>query len=328
MTTERVPKAILYSWPTSVWSTVPLLCLHEKGYSPDEYIVKQVDITKGENFSPSYLKINMNGTIPTLVVPTIETTGSEVDSRYRSLRDTITICDFLDQARGANTQHTTSDRPAPALAPATIEGKTISDTLIALCHLPTTDPNFCFISCLDHAQLQEKLHSFPGAYLNDRHLALQRYIEEAKASAVEAGGGTEGKLTWEQKIVAFLEEKKAANEMLWEVYNGKAGEEKEKAFFKASKAVWAEGVPDVMGKLESTIKGPYALGDQVSLADFHLISWLARLVAVAGGNADAAGIDALELRMEGKKIGPKMRRFWTKWIERESFKKAYPDGLH
>lgn len=27
-------------------ATVPLLCLHEKGYSPDEYIVKQVDISE------------------------------------------------------------------------------------------------------------------------------------------------------------------------------------------------------------------------------------------------------------------------------------------
>jgi hypothetical protein len=88
-------------------------------------------------------RINMNGTVPTLVVPMLETTGPESDSRYRSLRDTIvsgttltielgrlgvyadvlqTICDFLDSARGSHTQNTTSGRPAPALAPATIEG--------------------------------------------------------------------------------------------------------------------------------------------------------------------------------------------------------------
>lgn len=29
------------------------------------------------------------GTVPTLVVPTLETTGTEVDTRFRSLRDTI-----------------------------------------------------------------------------------------------------------------------------------------------------------------------------------------------------------------------------------------------
>lgn len=64
-----------FSWPTSVWSTVPRLCLLEKGYSDEEYSVKNVDISeflalsnfsylfppltivaKGENFAPSYLK--------------------------------------------------------------------------------------------------------------------------------------------------------------------------------------------------------------------------------------------------------------------------------
>lgn len=35
-------------WHTSVWSTVPRLCLHEKGYGEDEYVVRDVDITKGE----------------------------------------------------------------------------------------------------------------------------------------------------------------------------------------------------------------------------------------------------------------------------------------
>lgn len=61
----EVPKAILYSsvtgpspergashlmdsWPTSVWSTVPRLCLYEKGYGEDEYIIKAVDLAKGE----------------------------------------------------------------------------------------------------------------------------------------------------------------------------------------------------------------------------------------------------------------------------------------
>ena len=57
-----LPRAILYtwvatcqlpaacslkpSWPTSVWSTVPQLCLLEKGYSEDEYVIKHVDISE------------------------------------------------------------------------------------------------------------------------------------------------------------------------------------------------------------------------------------------------------------------------------------------
>jgi hypothetical protein len=41
------------SWPDSVWSTVPRLCLEEKGYSKDEYVLKLVDISKSDLFVPS-----------------------------------------------------------------------------------------------------------------------------------------------------------------------------------------------------------------------------------------------------------------------------------
>jgi hypothetical protein len=59
-----------------------------------------------------------------------------------------------------------------------------------------------------------------------------------------------------------------------------------------------------------------------SLADFHVISWLTRLVSVSSGQPVAGGIDVLEAQLGGKRIGPKMRKFWTEWIQRDSFKKA------
>ena len=37
---------LMVRWHTSVWGTVPLLCLHEKGYSEDEYVTRQVDISE------------------------------------------------------------------------------------------------------------------------------------------------------------------------------------------------------------------------------------------------------------------------------------------
>lgn len=142
-------------------------------------------------------------------------------------------------------------------------GKTISDTIIALVHLPTADPNFLHISARNPAELHEKATSAPGKFLSDRHDALQRYIGEAK-SLTSSPEETDGKvLTYEQKMVAFLQEKQAANALLYEVYQGKAGKDREQAFYKASQTVWAEGVPDVLRKLEVNIKGPYALGDQV-----------------------------------------------------------------
>jgi hypothetical protein len=73
------PKAVLFCWPSSFLSTVPRLCLLEKGYPDDEYETQHVDISEfsgvastslvtslalprtdvpasGHNFSPSYLR--------------------------------------------------------------------------------------------------------------------------------------------------------------------------------------------------------------------------------------------------------------------------------
>ncbi|ORX37725.1 hypothetical protein BD324DRAFT_623016 [Kockovaella imperatae] len=314
---QDVPKAILYTWPASVWSNVPLLCLHEKGYGEDEYIVKHVDLSKGENFSPSYLKINKNGTVPTLVVPTAETTSADVDSRYRSLRDTITICDFLDQARSANTVNTTSSRPAPTLSPATIEGKAIVDEIIALVHLPSVDPNFLAMSARDETELKQKAESASGAMVRDRRASLDKYIKEAKEGASHGG-------SFETSIVKFLEERFAANEMIYKVYTGGSNPEDLKMFYEASAKIWNTGIPDCLDRLEGLIQddGPFTMGDQVSLADLHVISWLSRVVALAANSKPALEIDALEKVLGGRKIGNKVRGFWTAWLSRESFKKT------
>ncbi|WVQ79181.1 hypothetical protein IAT38_001277 [Cryptococcus sp. DSM 104549] len=265
----------------------------------------------------------MNGTIPTLVVPTIETTGDDVDTRYRSLRDTVTICEFLDQARSANTSRTLSDKPAPALGPATIEGKSLSDTVIELVHLPTVDPNFVALAAKDSEELKAKAAHAPGQSLTDRRTALHTYLAEAKKQASESSvsSAKDGGLTYEQKLVQFLEEKVKSNDQIWELYNGKAGSEREKAFFEISAKTWSESLPGTFAKLDSLIKGPYILGDQVSLADLHVVSWITRLVSIAGGKPDASGISSLETA-SGKPIGEKLRKFWELWVERDSFQQV------
>ncbi|WVF68275.1 hypothetical protein IAT40_003040 [Kwoniella sp. CBS 6097] len=311
MATEQAsttPKAILYSWPTSVWSTVPQLCLYEKGYSDDEYVIRYVDIS----------------TIPTLVVPTLETTGGGVDTRYRSLRDTVSICDFLDHARSANAGHMHHpDKPAPTLAPATIEGKALSDTIISLIHLTTVDPNFLALAARDHEELISKSKTAPGQSLTARRESLQRYLGEAKQAVSESAvAPKEGNLTWEQKTVKFLEEKIKSNEQLWELYNGKAGKDREEMFYEVCRKTWTEALPETLNKLEDAIQGPFALGDQISLADLHTISWLTRLVCIAGGEMDKAGVESLHPQMGGFKLGPKLLKFWELWVQRESFKKV------
>ncbi|ODO00843.1 hypothetical protein L198_03170 [Cryptococcus wingfieldii CBS 7118] len=317
-----LPKAILYSWPSSVWSTVPRLCLIEKGYAEDEYVVKYVNIC----------------TIPTLVVPTLETTGDDVDTRYRSLRDTVSICDFLDQARGANTSQTSSERPAPALAPATIEGtlhrdpqkslsdlylaKTLSDQVIELIHLPAVDPNFIAISAVNEAELKEKASDGPGKALSARKDALTKYLAEARQ--VVAGSTVapkEGSTTFDQRIVQFLEEKLRTNEEVWKIYHGESASETLDLFYEVSQKAWKERLPEAFSQLENLIKGPYVLGDHLSLADLHAVSWMTRIVSIAGGLPDANGLDSIE-RKTGANLGEKTKKFWELWIERESFKQV------
>ncbi|TFY62911.1 hypothetical protein EVJ58_g3551 [Rhodofomes roseus] len=84
---EPVPKAALYYFPTSVWCAPPLLALEEKGYGADELDLKLVDISKGENYAPSYLRLNPQATVPTLVVPLQKTLAADMESRYKAIQD-------------------------------------------------------------------------------------------------------------------------------------------------------------------------------------------------------------------------------------------------
>ncbi|KAJ6604356.1 hypothetical protein DFH09DRAFT_1242370 [Mycena vulgaris] len=56
----------LYVFAGSVWSAVPELAIAELGYKEGDVTLKVVNLLKGENFAPSFLKINPQGTIPTL----------------------------------------------------------------------------------------------------------------------------------------------------------------------------------------------------------------------------------------------------------------------
>lgn len=69
----------------------------EKGYSEGDYEVRQVNLIEGENFAPTYLRVNSKGTVPSLVVPLAITTGQEVDTKFRALNDSVEISDFLGE---------------------------------------------------------------------------------------------------------------------------------------------------------------------------------------------------------------------------------------
>lgn len=165
-------KAQLYSFEPSIWASVPRLTLIEKGYHADDVEIKTVDLAKGENFSPAYLRINSKGTLPSLVVPLADTLSGEVDTKYRAIIGTHEVIKFLDQSRSAQILDARGENgkanPAPVLGPATVEASAIADRLIELVHSQKADPNFLLLTARNREELEKQKSGFQGVFVKNR----------------------------------------------------------------------------------------------------------------------------------------------------------------
>lgn len=114
------------------------------------------------------------------------------------------------------------------------------------------------MSARDEAELKIKSKGYAGRVLSKRKANLEQYVAEAQSLAANSIGNS-----FEQKMVAFLLEKQVANNSMYEIYFGEADATRSKAFFEAGNRIWTVSIPEVLKKLEGTLKGPYALGDQI-----------------------------------------------------------------
>ncbi|THH10457.1 hypothetical protein EW146_g8366 [Bondarzewia mesenterica] len=94
-----VPKAVLYYDPHHVWSSAVRLALEEKGYGDDEVDFKMVDLAKGQNFFPSFLRLNPKGPASPVLLFYMNTRDS---STLQSISKTVLPflrgqCDALDR---------------------------------------------------------------------------------------------------------------------------------------------------------------------------------------------------------------------------------------
>lgn len=330
--TSDVPKATLYTFEGSVWASSPRLCLIEKGYSPSDVDLKTVNLILAENFDPSYLRINSKGTVPTLVVPLLETTSAEVDTKFRALTDAKSILEFLDKSRSPLSSAEGSS-PAPILAPATIEGKAASDELIKLVHGENVDPNFLLLGARNEEEFKKGAGGLPGTFVANRNRVLleqQKVLAENNGATTAFDGSTNPKSSAvHENLKKWYADKIASQTLLTKAYI-ENDQESISQLITATNGVW-KNIATLMGVLEGKIQGPFALGDQISLADLHLIPWLARVAAVASGIV--GGGEAMEsldkvLQGFGGKVGDKVKAFWTAFGERPSFKEVYGQGLH
>ncbi|OBZ79484.1 hypothetical protein A0H81_01075 [Grifola frondosa] len=281
-----IPKAALYYYKDSVWASVAILALEEKGYGSDEIDLKHVDLSKGENYAPSYLRLNPN-----------ETLAPEIEHRYKAIQDTKSIVEFLDRSRSTQSRtHTTSTAPSPSLAPATIAFSTASNNIIDILHGLAADPNaLAYMNARNEAELRTlAIAVLPR--LTDRRDALTQLLKDSEEAKINVSAKT--KAFWELKKLSvdrFIEVLEEANKSVAEL-NDDARKRRED-FLQGAKTAWT-GLKDTLMQLHKEIIGPYTLGDQLSVADLHLAAWLARIAHLSGatvtqdGNTVIAKIEA------------------------------------
>ncbi|KIK70956.1 hypothetical protein GYMLUDRAFT_149698 [Collybiopsis luxurians FD-317 M1] len=331
---STVPKAVLYYAHVSIWSSAGY---EEKGYGQDELEYKLVDLVKGENYNLSFLRLNSKATVPTLVVPLQKTLSEDVESRYKAITESKAIIEFLDKSRSSlSTTNTTSDAPAPALAPATLSFTSTCKIIIEdLIHSEDADPNNLLYM---NARDQESLSRLADALLpliKGKIASLETNLSEAQAGTIRAS----------EKVVNFWKSKKDAAQVLLEVYENAAKPEAEldrhantrrSDYFKIAKTAWEVTLPKILIRLNEEIIGPFALD---SLADPHLTAWLATVISLSGGSLNDSGATAIEKLSKhigsssvALKPGPlarvKLPAYWDAVKERPSFKKVFANGQH
>ncbi|EEB95385.1 hypothetical protein MPER_05655 [Moniliophthora perniciosa FA553] len=146
-------KPVLYTFGGSVWAAAPELAVAE--LYPDGAIdTKVVNLVQGENFSPSFIKLNPNATLPTL----------EADGKaYTSTKDVITY--LVENA----------SRPVK-------RGTSFIDVI----HEDKLDPNFALLLSRNDDELKAKGAGLVSAFLAGRQDALHKFFASTEATPFKA----------------------------------------------------------------------------------------------------------------------------------------------
>ncbi|KAG9016579.1 hypothetical protein FRB90_002947 [Tulasnella sp. 427] len=291
-TTSPVPKAVLYYHSKDPWSSAVLLALEEKGYGQDELDHKEVDIVNGDNYDLAYLRINNNsgklrlfftdrsktalrtclllkaGTgVPTLVVPLDKYLSPEIESKYKALSDVAKILELLDKSRTVLSKtSTTSHSPAPALAPATIDAQSKSNTIITLVHSTPLDLELLFLAGKTPQEATEMAKGEQGTWLRRRTEKLAAALSHDPTATSPDPNNPAPALT--AKARALLEPRLALYKTFSAVYDSPtSGDSSTQDFFTKSKTAWEGDVKAALELIEGTIKVAHvASGEEGTIA--------------------------------------------------------------
>ena len=242
-------------------------------------------VALAENFDPGYIKINPNGTVPSLTHPSFP----------RPLVDTREILTYIDGSRSTGT----------ALTPSDPKKKELVDKLIALVHSEDVDTNLILLRARDEDEFEAKKASPWHDFVRNR----QNELEKQKAA---------------NPSHPFYGPKAVQNGVLSKLYDTPTGPEHEE-FFKLTRDMYHKFATG-MDRLESLILLPYAVGENLTLADLHIVPWFSHSL-VGVGTTEPEDFDKLEKHIQKTvpdfKIGPKTKEWWLNMTKRPSFQKVY-----
>ncbi|KAI9696750.1 MAG: hypothetical protein M1836_005112 [Candelina mexicana] len=277
----------VYSYVGSQWAGVAHLGLAEKKFDKSEVEIKEIDLFSAENLDPAYLKINPNGTVPTLTASNLS----------QPLLDTRPILEYLDQSRPFIN--------GPDLTPVSAQEKAAAHALIELVHSSDLETGLLLFGCLNHADIDRMKSSPLITYLAARQSALKMYLAA-------------------DPMNAFYTAKLKDNSTLHDLFIDAPMADRE-AFFRDTAAGY-EKFADGLEMLERQIRLPYAIGDYVTVADLHIVPWLSHAL-FALGTTDRSDFSKLETRIQqtvpGFRLGPKIRQWWINFGKRDSFQEVF-----
>ena len=124
----------------------------------------------------------------------------------------------------------------------------------------------------------------------------------------------------------FYERKMAEASNIYRLYTTEIGAAHQR-FFNLSQSMYRTFASS-MHELDSLLILPYAAGEQLTEADFHVIPWLSHAMVGAGTDpSDIHNFGPLETLIQGTvpyfNVGPKIQEWWSTISQNDAFRKVY-----
>ncbi|KAJ7169595.1 hypothetical protein C8R46DRAFT_1349621 [Mycena filopes] len=262
----------LHIFAGSVWAAAAELATAEL-YNEGDVEAKSINLFDGDNFDPAFLKVNPNGTLPTL----------EADGKvYTTTADVVAYL-----AKESSTK---------------VKAATEITTTI---HEQKYDPNFAMVLCRTDAELAAKAAGIPGMFIARRQAGLEKYSASADGASYKAF--YEAKMAAERRQVALVAHSPIHIFMIFVSEEAKAGFlASSQAHFENIKTAILEFLPSFLP--ESGFIG----GDVPGEDDFHVGAWLTRIAATTGAKTAEEAGKTMEVAY-GAPVPAKVAAYWGAW---------------